>query len=67
MAESLRHWRDSYFEAWYNGESAVGVTVSEPELGEESLWGIDLGGNTADNNEYVRDVAWELIASLTGK
>ena len=67
VAESLRHWRDSYFEAWYNGESAVGVTVSEPELGEESLWGIDLGGNTADNNEYVRDVAWELIASLTGK
>lgn len=67
VAENLRRWRDEY-EKHYDGENyAVGVIVSEPDLGEESVWGIGLGGNTDDNNEYVRDVVWELIVSLTKK
>ena len=67
VAENLRRWRDEY-ERQHDDESyAVGVIVSNPELGEESLWGVGLGSDVGDNNEYVRDVAWELIASLTGK
>lgn len=67
VAENLRRWRDEY-EKHYDGENyAVGVIVSNPELGEESVWGIDLGSDVGDNNEYVRDTVWEIIVSLTGK
>lgn len=67
VAESLRRWRLEY-EKWHNCEThTVGVIVSNPELGEDSLWGINLGSDVGDSNEYVRDTAWELIVSLAKK
>ena len=64
IAASLKQWARDYAD-WVDGTKySVGVTVSEPELGEESLWGIGLGMDSKENDGYVTETVLELIGQL---
>ena len=64
IAADLKRWASDYAD-WVDGTAySVGVIVSEPELGERSLWGIGLGRDSKENDGYATETALELIGQL---